>query len=482
MLLLGVLACSPERSDGIAVVTLPGSMLGAEGQVLERQLARFMRERPDIRVVQRPTPDAADQRHQLYVQWLNARMSQPDILQLDAIWTPEFAAAGWILPLERFDPPTGALFPATVEANRWDGRLWAMPWFVDVGMLYRRTDLVPDPPASLAELEETAARAVARDGLRYGLVWQGARYEGLVTVFAEYLGAHGGRILEDGRVTVGSPAAVRALEAMRREIYQQRIVPSAALTWHEEESRFAFQNGEAAFMRNWPYAFALMGDSARSRVAGRYAVAPMPAAPGGRATASLGGAQLAINANSEHPEAAWAVIAYLTRPEQMLERARMVGQFPTRRALYDDPALAEALAVPVAQARAVIEAAEPRPVTPVYTQLSEILQIDLHRSLTRQSEPAAALQHAAEEMQRLLDRAGLGRGGRGETRKGKGERRRGKGRGERGVGAARERAGHDTSSRAQRGTCAAPSRRPRRSGNAWARSLAALGMKYGGKG
>jgi multiple sugar transport system substrate-binding protein len=287
-----------------------------------------------------------------------------------------------------------------------------MPWFVDVGMLYWRTDLMRTPPATFADLEQEAARATREQGMRYGLVWQGARYEGLVTVFAEYLGAHGGAILEGGRVTVSSPAGVQALEAMRRQLYQQRIVPPAALTWHEEESRFAFQNGEAAFMRNWPYAFALMGDSASSRVAGRYAVAPMPAAPGGHPTASLGGAQLAINANSEHPEAAWAVIEYLTRPEQMLERARIVGQFPTRPALYDDPRLAEALAVPVRQARAVIEAAEPRPVTPVYTQLSEILQIDLHRALTGQREPSVALAHAAREMQALLDRVGLGEGGR----------------------------------------------------------------------
>jgi multiple sugar transport system substrate-binding protein len=153
-----------------------------------------------------------------------------------------------------------------------------------------------------------------------------------------------------------------------------------------------------------------MQDSADSRVAGRFAVAPMPAGPGGRPTAAFGGAQLAINAFSPEAEAAWAVIDYLTRPEQMLERAGVVGQFPTRTALYDDPALADALAIPPAQARQIIEAAVPRPVTPVYTQLSEILQIQLHRALSRQAEPAAALARAAAEMQELLDRAGLGRG------------------------------------------------------------------------
>lgn len=387
---------------------MPVSVLGAEGTVLRRQLSRFAQLRPDIRVEQRATPDAADQRHQLYVQWLNAGASEPDILQLDVVWTPEFAAAGWILDLDRFRPAIDSFFPATITANRWSGRLYAVPWFVDVGMLYWRTDLMPAPPATIAELERTAARARAEHGLRYGLVWQGARYEGLVTVFAEYLGAYGGRILDGPRVTVNSPAAVAALTAMRNEIYDERIVPPAALTWHEEESRFAFQNGETAFMRNWPYAYALMEDSSASRVAGHFAVAPMPAAPGGRPTATLGGAQLAINAHSAHPEAAWAVIEYLTRPEQMLERAEGVGQFPTRPALYDSPALARALAIPPAQARAVIERAVPRPVTPVYTQLSDILQVDLHRALTRQQEPSVALAHAATEMQALLERSGLG--------------------------------------------------------------------------
>jgi multiple sugar transport system substrate-binding protein len=133
----------------------------------------------------------------------------------------------------------------------------------------------------------------------------------------------------------------------------------------------------------------------------------MPAAPGGRPTAALGGAQLAVNARSDVPETAYALVAYLTAPEQMLERAAAVGQYPARVALYDDPRLAEALAVPVAQVRRAVESATPRPVTPVYTQLSEILQIALHRVLTRQAEPAPALRAAAREMNALLDASGV---------------------------------------------------------------------------
>jgi multiple sugar transport system substrate-binding protein len=366
---------------------------------------------PGIKVVQRVTPDAADQKHQLYVQWLNAGASDPDVLQLDVIWTPEFAAAGWILPLDRFQPQTEAFFTSTIEANRWGDSLYALPWFADVGMLYWRTDLMAAPPATFDELDRVGRRARATNKTQYGMVYQGARYEGLITTFVEYLGAYGGGILDGRRVVVNSQPALRALTQMRDQIYRDGVVPRAVLTWQEEQTRFAFQNGQAAFMRNWPYAYPLMQDTAESRVAGKFSVAPMPAGPGGLPTAAVGGAQLAINRRSEHPEAAWALIDFLTQPEQMRERASVVGQFPTRTAVYDDPELASGLAVQPATVRRIIEYGVPRPVTPIYTQLSEILQIHLHRALTRQSEPAAALARAQMEMQRLLNRAGLGTGG-----------------------------------------------------------------------
>ncbi|MBX6330235.1 MAG: ABC transporter substrate-binding protein [Gemmatimonadaceae bacterium] len=404
--LAALAACTAARSDERPVITISGSALGTEGTLLRRQVARFMAAHPDIVVRVQPTPDDATQRHQLFVQWLNAHVGDPDVLQLDVVWTPEFAAAGWILPLDRFRPSRASFFPATIEANEWAGKLYALPWFADVGLLYWRTDLVDHEPRSLDDLVTLAQRAMARpNGPPYGIVWQGARYEGLVTVFQEYLGAFGGRITtDDGRVVVDSPEGVRALTFMLDEITRFHIAPPDVLTWHEEEARFAFQNGTAVFMRNWPYAYALLADSSASRVAGKFAVTAMPAAPGGHPTATLGGAQLAINAYSEHPEAAYALIAYLTAPEQMLERARAVGEYPTRPSLYHDPRLAASVPAPLAQIERAIERATPRPVIPIYTQLSEILQIQLHRALTGQAPPAAALHTAAREMNDLIAR------------------------------------------------------------------------------
>ncbi|HEX3702675.1 MAG TPA: ABC transporter substrate-binding protein [Vicinamibacterales bacterium] len=413
--LLGSVAVAAAVSLGCVaapkrVLTISGSAVGAEGDVIRRQLDRFRQLHPASQVALRVAPDAADQRHQLYVQWLNGHAADPDVLQLDVVWTAEFAAAGWLAKLDRFHPPVDRFFATAVAAARWHNTLFALPWFVDVGTLYWRTDLMPRPPRDLADLTLLAKQAQNEGRVPYGFVWQGARYEGLVTVFLEYLSAFGGAILgDDGRVVVDSEAAVNALTGMRDAIYVDHVVPPAVLTWQEEQTRFAFQNGQAAFMRNWPYAYALMEDPAQSRVAGHFAVAPMPGGPGGRASGALGGSTLAINAFSDQPDEAYQLIDFLLQPEQVIERARVAGQFPSLRALYDDGALGHILQIPPAEAKRLIAAAVPRPVTPVYTELSAILQVSLHRALTRQQEPREALHDAASAMRALLARVHLDR-------------------------------------------------------------------------
>jgi multiple sugar transport system substrate-binding protein len=400
-----VLGCA--RTDP-HVLTFAGSAVGREGEAIRRQLDRFQRMHPEIRVEVQSTPDAADHRHQLYVQWLNARAADPDVLQLDVVWAPEFAAAGWILDLDRFRPDVEDFFPATLTATRWNGALYALPWFVDVGMLYWRTDVMDRAPMNLDELRDLAARGMREHAIPYGFVWQGARYEGLVTVFLEYLGAFGGTILDDhGGVVVDSDRAVAALTSMRDSIYADQFVPALVLTWQEEQARLAFQNGQAVFMRNWPYAYGLLQDQAQSRVAGRFGIAPMPAASGGLPTAALGGSVLAINANSGDSDAAYQLIEYLLEPPQLLDRARIAGQYPPRPTMYESQELEDALRIVPADARRIIEHAVPRPATPIYSELSQILQIAVHRALTRQQEPRDALQRAATDMRVLLARTEL---------------------------------------------------------------------------
>lgn len=394
----GPRAGEPAEGSG-ATLVLAGSDLGGEGQALRTLLGRFEERHPGVRVVLRGTPDAADERHQLYVQWLNAGAEEPDVLQIDVVWAAELASAGFIRPLDVDATFGDDLFAGLDAAVTWRGEAWAAPWFVDVGMLYRRKDLVPEAPRTFAALAE-AARA---PGPAPGFVWQGARYEGLTCVFLEVAGGMGAQLLDDdGRVVVDSPAAVRALEAMRAWT-ADGVSPGDVVSMQEEQARFAFQTGGARFMRNWPYAAALMPPDIP------WAVSPMPTdgAPGSRPTAALGGGALAINARTRHPQEAAALVAFLTSPEALLERARLTGQYPPRPSLYDEPALAAALAIDIDDARRIIEGATPRPVTPIYTELSAILQVHLHRALTGQAEPRVALEDAAREMRALVDARGV---------------------------------------------------------------------------
>ena len=183
-----------------------------------------------------------------------------------------------------------------------------------------------------------------------------------------------------------TPAAIRALDFMReRRSTSIASCRSAALTWQEEQTRFAFQNGEAAFMRNWPYAWTLLQDESRSRVARRFAVAPFPAGDGRPARR---GARRRRSWRSTpgatSPTLAFELVAFLTAPEQMLERARLAGTaaaapFAVRHA-RSSPRRCRFRSSRFAQ---VLEAAVPRPATPVYSELSEILQVRIHRALTR---------------------------------------------------------------------------------------------------
>ena len=179
---------------GEPVLTFSGSVVGREAEVIRRQLERFGRAHPSIDVALRATPDAADQRHQLYVQWLNARASDPDVLQLDVVWTAEFAAAGWIADLDRFHPrrrstsfpPPSRPTVGTARCTRCRGSSTSACCTGEP--IWSRA---PRAISAISWSWRGARRAEHR--VPFGLVWQGARYEGLVTVFLEYLGALRGR-------------------------------------------------------------------------------------------------------------------------------------------------------------------------------------------------------------------------------------------------------------------------------------------------
>lgn len=290
-------------------------------------------------------PQSDTERLALYQQYLAAGSSDIDIYEIDVIW-PGVLASHLADLTGKIDGATlAAHFPSIVANNTVGGKLLALPFFTDAGVLYYRRDLLDTygfkPPKTWAELE-TAARAIqdkeraAGHADMQGFVWQGKAYEGLTVDALEWVASsQGGTIVDaDGHVTVNNPHAAGALD--RAAGWVGTISPKGVLNYTEEEGRGVFQSGAAVFMRNWPYAWAL-GQSAGSPVRGKVGVSALPAGDGGTSAAVLGGWQMAVSKYSKNQDAAVDLVKYLCSAELQKDRAIHFSQNPTIAALYKDP-------------------------------------------------------------------------------------------------------------------------------------------------
>lgn len=389
---------SPRGVDGVDRLTLVHQPLWGDPAAFDALLDAFRRAHPGVTLTTQLVPNASDVAHQYFLTALEGGSTDFDVLVLDVVWVPEFAHAGWIADVSAEFPPDGVrrdFLPGPAAVVTFDGRTWAVPWYVDVGLLYWRTDLVPRAPATPDELVALAKDAQAKDAALAGFVWQGRQYEGLVCNAWEALWAHGGDSDVGGRLALDTPE-FRAGLGWLRGLVTSGVSPPSVTSAAEEESRRVFQSGRAVFMRNWPYAWAeaQRGDSP---VRGKVAVAPLP---GGGA---LGGWQLAVNANVSPRRRALAaeLVRHLTSPEAERVLALSYGRNPARRATYRDP-LVVAGAPFIAGLEAAALSAKPRPVTPYYNLLGDTLQAELSAAVVGVRSPAVALQRAQARADALL--------------------------------------------------------------------------------
>lgn len=289
---------------------------------------------------------SATDRLATYRQQLSAGSADIDVYQIDVIWpgiVAEFAAdLSAAFPDAKKD-----FFPAIVENNTVNGKLVGVPWFTDAGLLYYRKDLlqkygISNPPATWKELEDAAKKI--QDGERaagnkdfWGFVWQGKAYEGLTCDALEWQVSNGGgSIIEpDGTISINNPAAAAAFD--RAKSWIGTISPPGVTGYQEEEARGVWQAGNAAFMRNWPYAFSI-GQS-DPKLKDKFDVVPLPKGDGDKArnADTLGGWQLMVNKNSKNIEAATEFVKYMTSAELQRSNAIERSLLPTRPAVYDDP-------------------------------------------------------------------------------------------------------------------------------------------------
>jgi len=338
---LSAIAASPAAAK--VTVSISCSSLGIEMELCrDGAQAWATKTGNEVRLVS--TPADANERLALYQSLLAAKSDKIDVFQIDVVWPG--ILANQFLDLNQLIGPgrLGGYFQTLIVNNTVNGKLVAVPWFVDAGMLYYRKDLLDKyqlkVPETWAELQDDAKKVMTGESGIEGYVWQGRAYEGLLCNALEWITSNGGGMLLDnaGKATFNNPQAAAAIDRARGWI--GTISPEGVLSYDEEQARGAFQSGKAVFMRNWPYAWALV-NAADSPVKGKVGVAPLPKGDGDKAVhaGALGGQSLAVSKYSAHPKEAVDLVLYLTGPEEEKRRALKGAFNPSLKIVYQEPEL-----------------------------------------------------------------------------------------------------------------------------------------------
>ena len=313
----------------------------------EQELQRFTQE-TGIRVNLLPSPDSSRQRLVLWRELLETGASGPDVYGIDVIW-PGMLAEYFVDLKPYFASEVSVQFPALAASYTVDNKLVAMAYRADIGLLYYRTDLLRqygyrEPPRTWDELEIMAARIQAGERAKgkkqfWGFVWQGAADEVLTCDALEWQAAEGGgRIIEeDQAISVNNPQAIRAWQ--RAAHWVGSISPPGVVGYREWDSLNVWVAGDAAFMRNWPFAY-VDSQAAGSAIRNKFDMALLPGGKAGR-VGTLGGWGLAVSPFSAHPREALELVRYLTRRDVQEKRSRVLSQSPTLPELYNMPEVLE---------------------------------------------------------------------------------------------------------------------------------------------
>ncbi len=381
----------------------------------DTQSQAYCEEQTGVKIELINGPESATDRLAQYLQFFGAQSPDIDLVQIDVIWPGILAEHLVDMNQYMSDEEKAPYFKRIVDNNTVDGALVGIPWYTDAGLLYYRTDLLEKygytaPPATWAELEEMAAKI--QEGERadnadfWGFTWQGNVYEGLTCDALEWqVSWGGGEIVEaDGTISINNEQAAAAFDMAAGWV--NTISPPGVVSYQEEDARGVWQGGNAAFMRNWPYAYSL-GNADDSVIKDKFAVVPLPKGegPDARNADTLGGWQMAVSKYSAHPDEAAAVALCLAGRESQKIRATVGSLLPTIGDLYSDADVLEAnpffgQLFDVFNGGAV---ARPSTVTSdKYNEVSTIYFTEVNKVLTGAQTGAEAVAEIEAQLQDLL--------------------------------------------------------------------------------
>ena len=311
-------AAAIKKEYGGQSITFIGDSVGG-GHARDLALAKQFTKDTGIKVKVVPHPTASDASYSQLARVFSSKSSSFDVAMLDVVWPGAFAP--FLVDLKpKLGKEAKQHAQGIIANDTIDGKLVAMPWFGDFGILYYRTDLLKKygytaPPKTWNQLFAMAKKI--QDGEQqandkfYGFVFQGNSYEGLTCDALEwYQSAGAGGFIDNGKVTINNPKGARVLDQFAAQI--GKITPRDVTTYQEGEAHTAFVEGNAAFMRNWPYAYSIGQDPKSSKIVGKFSVTVLPRGAGGKSVATVGGWQLGVNKYSKHVDATIEFVRYMT--------------------------------------------------------------------------------------------------------------------------------------------------------------------------
>jgi multiple sugar transport system substrate-binding protein len=375
----------------------------------------FEKAYPNIHVSLVSAPTSTDTNRATLATQISGGSATPDVFMGDVIWPAQFGAHQLAVPLSQYLPASywAQFAPGLVQGATYKGQVYGSPLFEDQGFMYYRKDLLAkegmQPPTTWEQLESEAKTLVSKGLVKYGFVWQGDSYEGLTCNFMEYLASAGGTATNSDytQATLNSPQATKALTFMR-SLITSGVSPAAVTTFMEAQAMNTFNAGDAAFLRNWDYAYSNANTPALSKVVGKVGVEPMPAFAGQPTPgySNIGGWNLYINPHSKNIAADLTFIKFMASPTAQTLLATEASEIPTTTVVRNSPtviALNPVLAI-VGQTKLV-----PRPAgTPNYPQLSSAIYTNVNAALSGSTSPSAALAAAQSAANTALTSAAGG--------------------------------------------------------------------------
>jgi multiple sugar transport system substrate-binding protein len=345
---------------------------------------------PNITVDHQMTSGASDDVKKSLMTSFAAGDTDPDVIECDIIWVSQFAAAGWLMDLTSdLEAKSSDYLGGPLKTCYYDNKAYAFPDYTDVGLLYYRKDLVSTPPTTWDELVQDCKDNIGKNGIENGFAFQMFQGEPTSCNMLEFIKQDGGTDLTDGKFAMANDKTKAALEYVEGLI-KDGISPESVLNNKPDDSKALFESGNTLFMRNWTYAYA-SAQKDTSKVAGNVGVTQLPVGPDGTSSSgTLGGWNMAINANTDAPEASKVFVEFMTSFEAQKIEAMERSTLPTVSKVYDDAEVQAKLPF-LADVKDAADNAAPRPQVKDYPTISTIFQEYFHKALTGDMDNDAAM-------------------------------------------------------------------------------------------